>query len=118
MLVPHKLVFNELIICWASSQEHIEFNLVRVVIFLRGSDPPKRPKYANVYITDVKTSDYTKDWKMANMIYIIMASQNVKIPVQMDLIPGQMVNSWTILTWMVGMCIIAYKNLNKMRGKN
>ena len=48
----------------------------------------------------------------------ITASQNVKIPGQMDLIPGQMVNSWTILPWMVGRYAIAHKNLNKMRGKN
>ena len=53
------------------------------------------------------------------MIYTIIASLNVKISGQMDLIPGQMVkfldNPKKLL--MVGKYAIAYKNLNKMRKK-
>ena len=45
--------------------------------------------------------------------------QNVKIPGQMDLIPGQMVKFLDNLgkPWMVGRYAIACKNLNKMREK-
>ena len=54
------------------------------------------------------------------MIYTVIASQHVKIPGQMDLIPVKMVkfldNSGK--PWMVGRYAIAYKNLNKMRNKN
>ena len=75
---------------------------------------------------------------MANMIYTIIGSQNVKIPGQMDLIynpwiasrnvkipgqmdliPGPMVKFVDNpgKPWMVGRYAIAYKNLNKMRKK-
>ena len=48
---------------------------------------------------------------MANMIYNIIASQNVKIPGQMDLIPGQILD-YPGKPWNIGRYAIAY-NLNK-----
>ena len=50
-----------------------------------------------------------KDWKMANTIYTIIASQNIKIPGQMDLIPGQIVKFLDNpgKPWMVGRYAIA-----------
>ena len=53
------------------------------------------------------------------MIYSIIASQNIKIPEQKDLIPGQILQFLDNpgKPWMVGRYAIAYKNLNKMRGK-
>ena len=57
---------------------------------------------------------------MANMIYtIIIASQNVRIPGQMDLIHGQVVKFLGNpgKPWMVGRYGIAYKKINKMWGK-
>ena len=52
---------------------------------------------------------------MANMIYTIIASQNVEIPGQMDL-TLQMVKFLYNLgkPWMVGRYAIAHKNLKKM----
>ena len=48
------------------------------------------------------------------MVHTITASQNVKIPGQMDLIPGQMVKFLYNpgKPWMVDRYAIAYKNLN------
>ena len=56
---------------------------------------------------------------MEYMIYTIIASQNVKIPGQMDLIPGPLDKFLDNpgKPWMVGRYAIAYKNLNNMRKK-
>ena len=95
-------------ICCASSQEHLDFKLVGVVIFLRGSEPPN-PLYHHC-----KQEYYAKDWRMANIIYTIIASQTVKIPGQMAGHLDKWSNSWTIQGnsgSLVGIYAIAYKNL-------
>ena len=83
-----------------------------MVIFLRGSDPQTRQCLDNRCVNKtLRLEDGKHD------IHII-ASQNVKIPGQMDLIRDK----WSIPgqsrePWMVGRYALAYKNLHKMRGK-
>ena len=92
-------------ICWASSQEHLEFNLVCVVIFLRGSDPQTRQCLDNRCVN----KRLCKRLENGNHDIHIIASQNVKIPGQMDLI----LDKWSIpgqsSPWMVGRYAISYR---------